>query len=99
MYCYSKFGFYSCDPECRCRFDISTEPNLEFGTWPACDFVNRLGRGVDRVSAIEGLDSAGVTVISMFTPSIQSSQFRMNSTLIKNNSVDIKCNNKRKLCF
>ncbi|CAF3229506.1 unnamed protein product [Rotaria socialis] len=68
MYCYPKYGFYSCNSGWKHEFDPNLEPTIEFGTSPACHLFSRTSCGFNDVSTVGGTATADVNIVSLSTP-------------------------------
>ncbi|CAF1520597.1 unnamed protein product [Rotaria magnacalcarata] len=64
MYCYPKYGFYSCSSGWKHEFDPDLEPTIEFGTSPACHLFSRTGCGLNDVSTVADTVATDVNVVS-----------------------------------
>ena len=67
-YCYPSRGFFTCSGNYSYQFDPERDPDVNYGTSPACDFLARVVRQGDKLSDVTSLTSGGVAMYSMFTP-------------------------------
>ncbi|KAI2807891.1 hypothetical protein BLOT_005831, partial [Blomia tropicalis] len=67
-YAYPRRGFFTCSSHCRYEFDPEKDPDIEFGTSPACDLSARIFRQTDTVTGITAFACGVIGVASMFTP-------------------------------
>ncbi|CAF1114363.1 unnamed protein product [Adineta ricciae] len=67
-YCYPSRGFYTCSHANSYMFDPNQDPDIDFGTSPACDFTARVARQLDIFSGVTALATGGVAIVAMFTP-------------------------------
>ncbi|XP_053996561.1 uncharacterized protein LOC128886051 isoform X1 [Hylaeus anthracinus] len=67
-YCFPQNGFYTCSGSNDYKYDPECEPDVSFGTSPACNLLSHVGRLMDTGIGITGLVAASVGVVSLFTP-------------------------------
>lgn len=67
-YCYPSRGYYTCSNGAYYKFEPDQDPDVDFGTSPACDFLARVVRQTDVLSGVTSLGSGGIAIAAMFTP-------------------------------
>lgn len=67
-YAFPTRGFFTASKNCEYVFDSEKDPDIEFGTSPACDLSTRIFGTADIVTGITSFGCGVIAVASMFTP-------------------------------
>jgi hypothetical protein len=67
-YAFPRRGFFTASKNCEYLFDAEKEPDIEFGTSPACDVSSRIFGTADIVTGVTSFACGAVALASMFTP-------------------------------
>lgn len=67
-YAYPRRGFFTSALSCSYEFDSDKDPDVEFGTSPACNLSSRIFGTTDTLAGVTSLACGVIGVASMFTP-------------------------------
>lgn len=67
-YAYPRRGFFTASRACSYEFDAEKDPDIEFGTSPACDVTSRIFGTTDVVTGLTALGCGVIGIASMLTP-------------------------------
>lgn len=67
-YAYPTRGFFTSSSSCTYEFDVDKEPDVEFGTSPACYLTSRVFGTTDIVTGATSLACGVIVVASLLTP-------------------------------
>lgn len=67
-YAFPRRGFFTCSTNCSYEFDVNKEPDIAFGTSPACNLSSRIFGTTDTVAGVTSLACGIIGIASMFTP-------------------------------